>query len=102
MSANKSVLAQADEAAGLSGAASRDLLRDIELTVTIELGRARMTLADVMKLGEGSVLVLDRAADEPVDIVVNDRIVARGEVVVIDEKFAVRVTEILPVKEEVL
>lgn len=71
-----------------------DLLRDVELTVKIELGRTRMRLRDVLELGAGAVIELDRLAGDPVDVFVNDRLVARGEVVVIDEKFAVRLTEV--------
>jgi flagellar motor switch protein FliN/FliY len=78
-----------------------DLLRDVELTVKIELGRTRMRLQDVLELGEGAVIELDRLAGDPVDVFVNDRLVARGEVVVIDNKFAVRLTEVAaPVKDD--
>ncbi len=72
-----------------------ELLKDVELNVRIELGRARLPLEEVLKLGERSVVQLDRLADDPVDVYVNDRLIARGEVVVINDKFAVRVTEIL-------
>src|SRR5688500_2045886 len=59
---------------------SIDLLRDVELNVKIELGRSRMLVEDVLKLGEGSVVELDKLAGDPVDVFVNDRLVARGEV----------------------
>jgi flagellar motor switch protein FliN/FliY len=77
------------------GVSPLDLLRDVELHVRIELGRARMSLEDVLKLDEGSVVELDKLAGEPVDLLVNDRLVARGEVVVVNENFAVRVIEIV-------
>ena len=80
---------------------SIDLLRDVELNVKIELGRARMLVEDVLKLSEGSVVELDKLAGDPVDVFVNDRLVARGEVLVLNDNFCVRVNEIVAgVKEE--
>jgi flagellar motor switch protein FliN/FliY len=73
-----------------------DLLRDVELNVKIELGRTRLRLDEVLRLGEGAVVTLDRLAGDPVDVFVNDRLVARGEVVVLDERLAVRLTEVVP------
>ncbi len=78
-----------------------ELLRDVELNVKIELGRARMLVEDVLRLSEGSVVELDKLAGDPVDVFVNDRLVARGEVLVLNDNFCVRVNEILAgVKEE--
>ena len=74
---------------------SIDLLRDVELNVKIELGRSRMLVEEVLKLAEGSVVELDKLAGDPVDVFVNDRLVARGDVVVVDDKFAVRLTEVV-------
>src|SRR5215213_2018349 len=80
---------------------SIDLLRDVELNVKIELGRSRMLVEDVLKLGEGSVVELDKLAGDPVDVFVNERLVARGEVLVLNDNFCVRVNEIVAgVKEE--
>ena len=72
-----------------------DLLRDVELNVKIELGRARMLVEDVLKLNEGSVVELDKLAGDPVDVFVNERLVARGEVLVLNDNFCVRVNEIV-------
>ena len=72
-----------------------ELLNDVELNVKIELGRAEMLIEDVVKLGEGSVVELDKLAGDPVDVLVNDRLVARGEVIVLNENFCVRVNEII-------
>ena len=72
-----------------------DLLLDISLQVTVELGRARMKIADILGLRNGSVIELDRLAGEPADILVNGTLIARGEVVVVDEKFGVRVIEVV-------
>jgi flagellar motor switch protein FliN/FliY len=80
---------------------SIDLLRDVELNVKIELGRNRMLVEDVLKLAEGSVVELDKLAGDPVDVFVNDRLVARGEVLVLNDNFCVRVNEIVAgAKEE--
>jgi flagellar motor switch protein FliN/FliY len=72
-----------------------ELLSDVEMGVTVELGRTRMLLRDILQLAPGSVVELDRAAGSPVDVLVNDTLIARGEVVVIDEEFGIRVTEVL-------
>ena len=80
---------------------SIDLLRDVDLNVKIELGRSRMLVEDVLKLGEGSVVELDKLAGDPVDVFVNDRLVARGEVLVLNDNFCVRVNEIVAgIKDE--
>jgi flagellar motor switch protein FliN/FliY len=72
-----------------------DLLMDVTLRVTVELGRTRMQLARILELQHGSVVELDRLAGDPVDVFVNDRMVARGEVVVVDDKFGVRIIEMV-------
>ncbi|HPD29533.1 MAG TPA: flagellar motor switch protein FliN [Phycisphaerae bacterium] len=72
-----------------------DLLRDVDLSVKIELGRSRMLVEDVLRLGEGSVVELDKLAGDPVDVLVNDRLVARGEVLVLNDNFCVRINDIL-------
>lgn len=80
---------------------SIDLLRDVDLNVKIELGRARMLVEDVLRLSEGSVVELDKLAGDPVDVFVNDRLVARGEVLVLNDNFCVRVNEIVAgIKDE--
>ena len=72
-----------------------DLLLDISLQVTVELGRARMKIQEILALRNGSVIELDRLAGEPADILVNGTLIAKGEVVVVDEKFGVRVIEVV-------
>jgi flagellar motor switch protein FliN len=76
-------------------ASNMDLLMDVSLRVTVELGRTRMQLARILELQHGSVVELDRLAGDPVDVFVNDRMVARGEVVVVDDKFGVRIIEMV-------
>ena len=71
-----------------------DGLRDVPVSVSIELGRARLPLADVLSLAPGSLVMLDRAAHEPVDLYVGGRLYARGEVVVVGEKYGIRVTSL--------
>ena len=78
-----------------SGQASMQLLRDVHLDVSVELGRTEMTVAEVLELTVGAVVELDRAARAPVDIRVNGTLLAKGEVVVVDDEYAVRVTEIV-------
>ncbi len=72
-----------------------DLLSDVNLNVKIELGRTRMLVEDVLKLSEGAVVELDKLAGDPVDVYVNDRPVARGEVLVLNDNFCVRINEII-------
>ncbi len=80
---------------------SIDMLRDVDLNVKIELGRSRMLVEDVLKLGEGSVVELDKLAGDPVDVFVNERLVARGAVLVLNANCCVRINEIVAgVKEE--
>lgn len=71
-----------------------DMLLDIPLQVTVELGRARRSVKEILEIGSGSIIELDKLAGEPVDILINNQLVAKGEVVVIDENFGVRVTDI--------
>lgn len=72
-----------------------DLLMTVPLTLTVELGRCRMKIADIVNLGTGSVVELQKLASEPVDILVNDALFARGEVVVLEDHFAVKITELV-------
>ncbi len=72
-----------------------NLVLDIPLEMSVELGRKRMSIRDILDLGAGSIVELDKIAGEPVDLLVNGRLVARGEVVVIEDNFGVRITEIV-------
>jgi flagellar motor switch protein FliN len=82
--------------ASVSGAGlGLDSLMDVPVRVTVEVGRRRLTLAELSKLGPGALLVLDREAHEPADILVNGKVVARGEIVTVDGSYGVRVTEVL-------
>ena len=85
------------EQAGISQSEARNLnmLLDIPLQVTVELGRTKRSVKEVLELSSGSIIELDKLAGEPVDILVNSRLIAKGEVVVIDENFGVRITDVL-------
>lgn len=78
-----------------------NLLLDVPMTLTVELGRTRQLVKDILGLGEGSIIELDKLAGEPVDLLVNGKLIARGEVVVIDENFGVRVTDIVSPAERI-
>ncbi len=90
-------------AGGSSSHQAKDmsLLKDVNLTVTVELGRTSMKVRDLLELGSGSVVELDRTAGSPVEVLVNGTIVARGEVVVVDDELGVRVTEVVRTDEAV-
>ena len=81
--------------------ASLDLILDIPLTVTVELGRSKMLINDLLQLGQGSVVELTKLVGEPLEVLVNNKLVARGEVVVVNEKFGVRLTDIVTPMERV-
>lgn len=80
---------------GMEHISGLDLIMDVPLRVTVELGRTRMQIRDVLDLGKGSVVELDKLVGEPVDMLVNGKLIAKGEVVVIDENFGIRVTDIV-------
>jgi flagellar motor switch protein FliN/FliY len=84
---------------GGAGANPMDFLLDVNVTVSAELGRTTLLLGDVLKLGVGSVLQLDRPVADPVDLMVQGRRLARGEVVVVDDRFAIRIQEIADPKK---
>jgi flagellar motor switch protein FliN/FliY len=78
-----------------------DLILDIPLRVTVELGRAKMVVSELLNLSQGSVIELSKLAGEPLEVLVNDKLVARGEAVVVNEKFGVRLTDIISPAERV-
>ncbi|MEW6045934.1 MAG: flagellar motor switch protein FliN [Bacillota bacterium] len=72
-----------------------DLLLDVGVTLSVEIGRAKLTLGEVMGLRRGSVIELDKLAGEPADVIVNGKLIARGEIVLLDEKFGVKINDIV-------
>jgi flagellar motor switch protein FliN len=78
-----------------------DLILDIPLKVSVELGRTRLMVNDLLQLGQGSVIELSKLAGDPLEVLVNDKLVARGEVVVVNEKFGIRLTDIVSPLERI-
>jgi len=102
----ENVASAAEEVEGVTAAAAAagtsskkgqtlDFILDVTLQVTVEVGRARMTIQDLLQLGQGSVMELEKLAGEPLDIYINGKQVARGEAVIVNEKFGVRLTDII-------
>ncbi len=89
------------EAASIDNNANLDVILNIPVQVSLELGRAKMDLRDLLQLGQGSVVELERMIDEPLDVLVNGTLVARGEVVVVDNKFGIRLTDIVSPEKRV-
>ena len=79
---------------GNSEKGTLDVLMRVPLHLTAELGRRQMAVSEVLQLGTGSIVQLDRPAGEPIDILVGDKVIARGEIVAVDENFGVRITEL--------
>lgn len=99
----------AGNAGGASGGASApggkdrnlQLILDIPLRVTVELGRTKMPVSELLNLTQGSVIELNKLAGEPMEVLVNDKLIARGEAVVVNEKFGVRLTDIISTSERI-
>ena len=92
---------ETDDTTENDGPANIDLILDIPLSVTVELGRSKMLINDLLQLGQGSVIELTKLVGDPLEVLVNDKLVARGEVVVVNEKFGVRLTDIVTPMERV-
>ena len=82
-------------AAAATETGSMDILLDVQLELTVELGRASVPVREVLQLGPGAIVKLDKLAGEPVDVLVNGKLIARGEVVVVDETFGIRIAELV-------
>lgn len=80
---------------------SLDFILDIPLKVTVELGRSRMVIREILQLAQGSVIELSKFAGEPLEVLINDKLIARGEVVVVNEKFGIRLTDIISPVERI-
>ena len=86
---------------GELGESSLEMILDIPVTVAVEIGRTKITISNLLKLNQGSVVELDRLAGEPMDVLVNGTLIAHGEVVVVNEKFGIRLTDIISPTERV-
>ena len=87
--------------AGISGDVKIDAILDVPITITMEIGRARINICNLLQLNQGSVVELDRLAGEPMDVLVNGTLIAQGEVVVVNEKFGIRLTDIVSPSDRV-
>jgi len=90
---------RANDAASYEGSGNLSMLMGVHLTLTVELGRTNLSVRQVLELQKGTVVELDRTAGEAVDIYVNDRLIAHGDVVVVDDKFGIRITELVSPNE---
>jgi len=90
-----------DETDRKTPAMNLDLILDIPVTVSIELGRTRLVVEDILRLGQGSVVELDKLAGEPFEVLVQGRPIGKGEVVVVNEKFGIRLTDIISPAERI-
>jgi flagellar motor switch protein FliN/FliY len=86
---------------GVADDAKYSRVLDIPLTLSVEMGKTKMLINDLLQLGQGSVIELTKLVGEPLDVMVNDKLVARGEVVVVNEKFGVRLTEVVTPEERI-
>lgn len=86
---------------GAPSKTSLDLIMDVEAPITVELGRTEMPIGQILELGPGSIVELDKMASDPLDLFVNNKLIARGEVVVVDESFGIRITTVVDPKQRV-
>ncbi len=92
---------QPDEGALNAMEENIEMILDIPVTVSVEIGRSKINIRNLLKLNQGSVVELDRLAGEPMDVIVNGTLIAHGEVVVVNEKFGVRLTDVISAEERV-
>ena len=92
---------QETSAASAERSSNIQMLQDVKMNLSVELGRTQINIREILQLGEGSIVQLNKLAGEPVDIFINNKCVAKGEVVVVDENFGVRVTEIIGPEDRV-
>jgi flagellar motor switch protein FliN/FliY len=90
-----------EEAASTQRGANLDIVLDIPVTVSMEVGRARLNIRELLQLGQGSVVELDRMSGEPMDVMANGTLIAQGEVVVVNDKFGIRLTDVVSMSERV-
>lgn len=93
--------AEAGIPAGVPGDVNLDVILDVPVTLSMEVGRTRIPIRNLLQLNQGSVVELDRAAGEPLDVFVNGTLVAHGEVVVVNEKFGIRLTDVISPSERI-
>jgi flagellar motor switch protein FliN/FliY len=92
---------QGDEAAPAAGDVNLDVILDVNVTLSLEVGRTRIPIRNLLQLNQGSVVELERAAGDPLDVFVNGTLIAHGEVVVVNEKFGIRLTDVVSPSERI-
>lgn len=90
-----------DESAGVEGRPELEVILDIPVTISMEVGRTPISIRNLLQLNQGSVIELDRLAGEPLDVLVNGTLIAHGEVVVVNEKFGIRMTDVISPSERI-
>lgn len=90
-----------DDLSGAGAPRDLDFILDIPLQISVELGRTRLLVSDLLRLGQGSVIELSNLAGDPLAILANEKLIAKGEVVVVNEKYGIRITEIVSPKERI-
>ncbi len=90
-----------EKAAGTGASNNLDFILDIPMQVTVQVGSARMQIREILQLGQGSVIELEKLAGEPMEVLVNNKLVAKGEVVVVNDKFGIRLTDVISAAQRV-
>jgi flagellar motor switch protein FliN/FliY len=101
LSGRSTNLLTSDKEAISSSSINSDVLNNIPITISVEVGRTSLKIKDLMRLTQGSVVELDRLAGEPLDLLVNNTLVAQGEVVLVNERYGVRLTQVIPAAERI-
>jgi flagellar motor switch protein FliN/FliY len=99
--ANPAPVAQLDDDAKPGKDVDLDMVMDIPVTISMEIGRTKISIRNLLQLSQGSVVELDRLAGEPMDVLVNDTLIAHGEVVVVNDKFGIRLTDVISAAERI-
>lgn len=99
--ANPAPVAQLDDDGRPRKDVDLDMVMDIPVTISMEIGRTRISIRNLLQLSQGSVVELDRLAGEPMDVLVNDTLIAHGEVVVVNDKFGIRLTDVISAAERI-
>jgi flagellar motor switch protein FliN/FliY len=86
---------------GAGTGVQRDLIQNVAVSVSVEVGRSSLRIRDLLRLGQGSVVELDRVAGEPLDVCVNNTVIARGEVVLVNERYGIRLTQVVDPEDRV-
>jgi flagellar motor switch protein FliN/FliY len=98
---NEATRATLDKAEGASADVQLDLIQNVAVNISVEVGRSSLRIRDLLRLGQGSVVELDRVAGEPLDVCVNNTVIARGEVVLVNDRYGIRLTQVVDPEDRV-